>query len=488
MSTTTTAPDLVVQVRHASKTYGPTRALSAIDLDIRAGDIVGVVGHNGAGKSTLMRLLAGIEPTDSGTVSVAGRSKSARGGFPGARMAYQETNLANELSVGDNAYLSAVGSPRGARWRKHAEERILSRLDEMFPGHGIRAATWVGDLSLAQRQMVEIARATLDDDLRLLILDEPTESLTGGATEALYDAVRRMSAAGVAVILISHRIREVLEVAHRVVVLRDGAVASEHAAAGLTEDDVLRAMGGSDVEIVLPVTGAVSIDVPIVAEVPARDARTGTARPIQARRGEVVGLAGIAGQGQEVILAALWNARERARRRVKKAYVPGDRQRSGILPLWNVADNLNITAMRSLGRWGLRNTAAEREVVDRWVHLLNVRGGVEAQMAGLSGGNQQKVIVARAFASDAELVLLDDPFRGVDVHTKNDLYRLIRDEAARGRTVVWYSSENAEMRHCDRVYVVRAGRIAAELRGQEINEERIIAESFVIADDEEVAE
>jgi ribose transport system ATP-binding protein len=491
MSTTTPSDaavqDPVVQVRDASKTYGPTRALTAIDLDVRPGDVVGVVGHNGAGKSTLMRILAGIEPTDTGSVTVAGRTKPTRGGFPGARMAYQETNLANELSVGDNAYLSAIGSRGGAGWRKRAEVRIIDRLDEMFPGHGIAATTWVGDLTLAQRQMVEIARATLDDDLRLLILDEPTESLTGGATEALYDAVRRMSATGVAVILISHRIREVLGVASRVVVLRDGTVASEHPVEGLTEDAVLRAMGGSDVEVELPVTGSISTEVPVLAEVPARDARTGKDRPIKARRGEVIGLAGIAGQGQEDVLAAFWAHRETRGEKVEKAYVPGDRQRSGILPLWDVADNLGITAMRSVARWGFRNIAAENTTIKHWVDVLRVRGGAEAQMTGLSGGNQQKVIVARAFASDAELVLLDDPFRGVDVHTKNDLYRLIRDEAATGRTVVWYSSENAEMRHCDRVYVLRAGRIAAELRGPEISEERIIAESFVTVSDEEVA-
>jgi ribose transport system ATP-binding protein len=487
MSTTTSAADPVVTVRDASKTYGPTRALTGIDLDVRPGDVVGVVGHNGAGKSTLMRLLAGIEPTDTGSVSVAGRTKPVRGGFPGARMAYQETNLANELTVADNAHISAVGSTGGPGWRKRAEQRIAERLDDMFPGHGIRTSSWVGDLTLAQRQMVEIARATLDDDLRLLILDEPTESLTGGATDELYDAVRRMSASGVAVILISHRIREVLGVAHRVVVLRDGTVASEHPVEGLTEDDVLRAMGGSDVEVELPVTGTVSTDVQVVAEVPARDARTGKDRPIRARSGEVIGLAGIAGQGQEDVLAAFWAVKRSQGERLRKAYVPGDRQRSGILPLWDVADNLGITAMRSFSRGGLRDLGAERRTIRHWVDLLRVRGGADAQMTGLSGGNQQKVIVARAFASDADLVLLDDPFRGVDVHTKNDLYKLIRDEAATGRTVVWYSSENAEMRHCDRVYVLRANRVASELRGPDITEERIIADSFVTVSDEEVA-
>ena len=200
---------------------------------------------------------------------------------------------------------------------------------------------------------------------------------------------------------------------------------------------------------------------------------------IIARKGEVIGLAGIAGQGQEEVLDRLWRAnRGDVEVSAERAYVPGDRQRSGILPLWDVAANLSITALPNLARRGIRQFDQEDALVTRWVDLLKVRGGARAAITGLSGGNQQKVIVARAFASDADVILLDDPFRGVDMHTKAELYQLIRTEAGKGRTIVWYSSENSEMQHCDRAYVLRANRIAGELHGAQITDERIISLSF----------
>jgi ribose transport system ATP-binding protein len=350
----------------------------------------------------------------------------------------------------------------------------------------------VGDLTLGQRQMVEIARATLDTDLRLLILDEPTESLTRDTTAKLYAYVAKVAEEGVAVLLISHRIQEVLASVDRVVVLKDGHVTSTHPVEGLTEDAVLTAMGGSlaapvavtDDTMGMPVEGKGDV----VATLAARTARTGDPYEMRIREGEVVGLAGIAGQGQEEILQRLWKGSSRDDTvSASRAFVPGDRQKSGILPLWTVGENLGVTAMRTLSKLGLRDREAEQRTISEWVDALRIKGGADALMTGLSGGNQQKVIVARAFASSAEIVLLDDPFRGVDVHTKTDLYALIRREAANGRTIVWYSSENAEMRHCDRVYVLRAGRVAAELKGNQISEDRIISESFADVSEEAAA-
>jgi ribose transport system ATP-binding protein len=209
----------------------------------------------------------------------------------------------------------------------------------------------------------------------------------------------------------------------------------------------------------------------------------GRASEITASKGEVVGLAGIAGQGQEMALDQLWHGSGDVVVSEDRAYVPGDRQKSGIFPLWNVAANLTISAMPGLGRRGIRQIEKESRLVTNWVNLLKIRGGAHAAIAGLSGGNQQKVIVARAFASDADTILLDDPFRGVDVHTKVELYQLIRTEASKGRTIIWYSSENSEMQHCDRAYVLRAGRIAGELHGAEISDERIISMSFAESKD-----
>ncbi|MEU2598882.1 sugar ABC transporter ATP-binding protein [Streptomyces hirsutus] len=485
----------VIVATNVSRTYGRTHALAGTNLTVHAGEVLGLVGHNGAGKSTLMRVLAGLEGCDEGAVTVLGREVPAgtrprEQDFRGIRMAYQETSLCPDLTVAENIWLSSRrGLPR-LRWRRAAAEAVRLRLDEIFPGHGISPRDRVEDLSIAQRQMAEIARASLASPLNLLILDEPTESLGPDAARSLYAYVRTVTARGGSVLLISHRIREVLSVADRVAVMRDGSVVEDLPAHGLGEDDVLLLMGAETA--VRGATGAnppaaprnaPRADAPVVAELRGATGAGLNGVGLRIGKGEVVGLAGLAGQGQQQVLERLWRpVRRDTVVHGTRAYVPGDRQRSGVLPLWTVAENLTISAMRTIARHGIRRPVHETAVAGDWVRRLSIRGGADAAMADLSGGNQQKVIVARAFASAADTVLLDDPFRGVDIHTKTDLYGLIRAEAAQGRSVVWYSSENAEMAHCDRVYVFRAGKVVAELVGPEISEERIIAVSFAEGD------
>ncbi|MFO1150515.1 MAG: sugar ABC transporter ATP-binding protein [Alsobacter sp.] len=471
----------VVTVRQAVKSYGTTRALSGVDLDIFAGEVFGVVGHNGAGKSTLMRVLTGLTSVDSGQVDIAGRTEPGPEGYPGVRMAFQEGSLAPELTVKENVFLSSSRCFPRWRWHGSASDAAARTLDEIFPGHAIGPDDFVDDLALADRQRVEIARAAISVGLRLLILDEPTESLSGDAVVNLYNYVRKLRAQGVAIVLVSHRLKEVLSVCDRVAVMKDGAVVALHRGADVTEHDLFVAMGGEEAssqeqdskpsaEEQTGRTPAVCLPMKTV---------DGAESAIVASTGEVVGLAGIAGQGQEDVLQRLWRARAgEGGPGGTRAYVPGDRQRSGIFPLWDVARNLTITALPGLARNGVRQIGRETALVKTWVNRLQIRGGAQAAITELSGGNQQKVIVARAFASSAGTILLDDPFRGVDVHTKGELYQLIRTEAEKGRIIIWYSSENAEMQHCDRVYVLRAGRIAGELQRQGITDERIIAMSF----------
>ncbi|QEW04930.1 ATP-binding cassette domain-containing protein [Microbacterium lushaniae] len=213
---------------------------------------------------------------------------------------------------------------------------------------------------------------------------------------------------------------------------------------------------------------------------PGRNGRAhhGEGVPFVVQPGEIIGLAGLAGHGQDALLRRLWTSARGVTVAKRRAYVPGDRQTSGIFPLWSVAENLTVSASRQLSSGGVIRSARKRALADEWVQRLSVKGGARAPITSLSGGNQQKVLVARAFATDAALVLLDDPFRGVDVATKNELYALMRVEASRGRSIVWYSTENSEMAHCDRVYVFRSGRIVSELAGDDITEDRIIADSF----------
>ena len=479
MTTENSTP--LVRVTNVIKTYGATLALSGVTLDVNAGEVLGIVGHNGAGKSTLMRALCGIERPTSGSIEIEGKVPTVKGTYAGVRLAYQEGSLAPELTVKENVYLSAANWMPKWRWHAPAAEMSAQRLNEIFPNNSISPADFVDDLPLADRQMVEISRATITNNLRLLILDEPTESLSGSAVDHLYDYVRKLRAQKLGIVLVSHRLKEILGVCDRVAVMKDGAVVSTHLASEVTERDLFMAMGG---EVTVAETGEDKDNTerdpsrPVSVQIPMKDFE-GADTEIYACKGEVIGLAGIVGQGQEEVLARLWNGiSSDVKVDAKRAYVPGDRQRSGIFPLWNVASNLTLTALSDLAERGLRQRDKEDALVKKWVELLKVRGGAEAAITGLSGGNQQKVIVARAFASDADTILLDDPFRGVDIHTKSELYQLIRDEAQAGRTIVWFSSENSEMRHCDRAYVLRAGRVAAALHGSEITDERIIAMSF----------
>ena len=463
-----------------TKTYGSTTALSGIDISVERGEILGLVGHNGAGKSTLMRVLAGREQPDTGHISwhAGGAWTQKTAAAAGVRMIYQELALCPDLTVAENIALSDR-SARGWSWRRRAERDIAEVLDEVFPGHGVSIVRRTSDLSMAQRQMVEIARALCTPHVSMLILDEPTESLSVNATRQLYAHLRRLTERGVSMVLISHRMQEVLAAADRIAVMKDGRIVDVVAAEETDEDALLAAMGGevrADTATMRRVTTGGDADV-LSDGMVARLAGTGR-EDVVVQAGEIVGLAGLAGHGQDALLARLWTNARGATVAPRRAYVPGDRQTSGIFPLWSVADNLTVSATRRLAVGGVIRSAQKRRLAAEWVDRLRVKGGAKAPITSLSGGNQQKVLVARAFATDAALVLLDDPFRGVDVSTKNELYALMRVEASRGRSIVWYSTENSEMAHCDRVYVFRSGRIVSELVGDEITEDRIIADSF----------
>ncbi|WP_172891470.1 ATP-binding cassette domain-containing protein [Cohaesibacter sp. ES.047] len=485
MANNTNAKKLLVRVENLIKTYGPTVALSGVNLMMPPGEVLGIVGHNGAGKSTLMRALCGIENPTSGVVEINGQAKRKKNGFRGVRMSFQEGSLALELMVKENILLSSVQWMPKWRWHKPAADLVMERLDEIFPDHTIAATDFVDDLPLADRQMVEISRATITDDLSLLILDEPTESLSGSAVDYLYDYVRKLRSEGMGIILVSHRLSEILSVSDRVAVMKDGAIVSVHTARDVTERDLFMAMGGEVTKVQeASRTQSLDDDRPFSVRVPMQDVN-GRPAELYAKKGDVIGLAGIVGQGQQDVLSRLWRRRNDDVTVSAKgiAYVPGDRQRFGIFPLWDVAANLIISAQSGLAKNGVRQVDKEKALVTKWVDMLKIRGGAKAQITGLSGGNQQKVIVARAFASEADTILLDDPFRGVDIHTKSELYQLIRSEAERGRTIIWFSSENSEMQHCDRAYVLRAGRVAGELQGTDITDEHIIAMSFAEAEE-----
>jgi ribose transport system ATP-binding protein len=371
---------------------------------------------------------------------------------------------------------------RGFGWRSRAERLIRGKLDEIFPGHDIDCGRMVSTLSIAERQMVEIATAFSETDAkaRLVILDEPTSSLDASLSGQLLGYVRRFVAAGGAAVLISHILGEVLATADRVVVMKDGRVVAERSAGEFSTEGLVAAMGSvvrardanrpqRDISGLAPV---------LSQRAPAEE----HAIDFEAYPGEIVGLAGLGGHGQTRTLVSLFMDRTSdwvLRRSNRVAFVAGDRHVDGNLPLWSILRNMTITLLTDITRFGLVDERAESEFAQRWRERIDVRTqNLDNPILSLSGGNQQKVLFARALATGAPIVLMDDPMRGVDIGTKQEVYSMLRAEADRGRTFVWYSTETDEVCQCDRVYVFREGRIVAELKGAEVTEERILAASF----------
>ncbi|MDR3095672.1 MAG: sugar ABC transporter ATP-binding protein [Paraburkholderia sp.] len=484
----------LIALRGIGKTFGRVKALAGIDFDFRAGECVGIAGHNGAGKSTLMAVLTGVFAPDEGRIAIAGREvrhydpNVAR--EQGVRCVFQELSLCANLSIAEN--MSIVHPElRGRAWRRRATQLMLEQLDAIFPGHGLRGHELIADLSLTQRQMVEIARAftVMRDPVRLVILDEPTSSLDAHTAAQLLAFIASVSERGIATILISHMLGEIERAAQRVLVMRDGRVAAVLPRERITQKAIIHAMGQHvDVEAAAPGGRESRPDAAADSATGAPGYRwalgPGAHTQIDAPRGEVIGFAGLAGQGQSEALLAIYEMAARSREPI--AFVAGDRARDGVFPLWSIAQNLDLRWLldrRGGARWlplpRVIDRRAARVLAGQWRERMGIRGAQPgAGILALSGGNQQKVLFARALASDAQLILMDDPTRGVDIGTKHDLYRLVRAEAARGRTFIWYTTENDEFAYCDRTYVFRAGRVTRSLAAHECNEQALLAASF----------
>ncbi|HWK65285.1 MAG TPA: sugar ABC transporter ATP-binding protein [Rhizobiaceae bacterium] len=481
----------LVHLDSVAKSFGAVRALSSVDFRIDAGQCVGLVGHNGAGKSTLMHILAGTLGTDTGRILIEGTDSTGRydvstAGAHGIRCVFQELSLCPNLSVAENARIMHRGL-KGFGWRRRAAALILARLDAIFPGHGIDPDAIVGDLSIARRQMVEIARAfsVSDNRVKLVILDEPTSSLDAILAGQLLAYVRNFVSEGGAVVLISHLLGEILSTADRIVVMRDGRVVADRPAGDFHRNSLVETMGSMMREETRP-GAAVSKRTNGGARVHASPARQSDGRTLTAHRGEIVGLAGLGGHGQTEMLFRIFEGASRRMTGVTVtepvAVVAGDRQADGVFPLWSITGNMSIASLRTMTRHALIDPSRERAMAEEWRRRIAIRtDDIDNPLLSLSGGNQQKVLFARALGSPASIILMDDPMRGVDIGTKQEVYAMLRTEAERGRTFLWYTTEMDELRHCDHVYVFREGRIVADLPRSELTEERVLQSSFEAA-------
>ncbi|MCE9605796.1 MAG: sugar ABC transporter ATP-binding protein [Planctomycetia bacterium] len=493
----------LLRMQGISKRFGATRALSDVSLEVAAGEVMALIGENGAGKSTLMKVLAGAHPPDDGAMSLCGKPfepatpHAAR--LAGVAMIYQELTLAPDLSVVENVMLGQERSKLG--WIDQGEQRRLVRDALAKLGHAdLPLERPVRALSTALRQVVEIARA-LVQQAKLVVFDEPTSSLTRHDSAQLFRVIKAMKAQGIGVVYISHFLEEIREVADRYTVLRDGRTVGSGSLAGVDERTIVSLMVGRSVEELFP-------QVPHSPGEPLLEVRNLSGRRIPQdvsftlHRGEILGISGLVGAGRTELMrliAALdpatsgsvrirqapSPANPHARLKAGVGLVAEDRKQEGLSQLQSIEENLTLSRLRSYAKFGWLDLGRKRERSAHWMGRLQVKARDPAQRIGeLSGGNQQKVAIARVLHQEADILLLDEPTRGIDVGTKSEIYRLMGEVAAEGKGIVFVSSYLPElMAMCDRIAVMSRGRLREIRPTREWTEESIMARSVSLDDD-----
>jgi ABC-type sugar transport system ATPase subunit len=495
-----TAPEPpVLQITGLSKSFGATRALNDAALDINPGEIHALVGQNGSGKSTLIKTLAGYHTPDPGSAALIGGEPFDLGHTvpDGLRFVHQDLGLVLELNAMDNLALHG-GFARGAagrvRWREQEQQtrRVLARFGVDLDIHRpLAAATPV------ERTVVAIAAALQGwhGGRGVLVLDEPTAVLPHDEVERLFAMVREVRSAGTSVLYVSHRLDEIFELADRVTVLRGGRVIATHQVADLDAGRLASLMVGEEVDPDYRAPVAARPDAPVVLE--ARDVHGRWLRGVDldVHRGEILGIAGLAGAGVlELPYVIAGSAQHAVSGRIRLPdqsaewtdaadardlgipLVPADRTREGIVAEFAVSENLSLSVLARLGRRGRLDARAEADFVARWTQRLGVvTAGPDAPISTLSGGNQQKVVVARCLARDPAVLVLCEPTAGVDIGTRVAIYDLIAELARNGLTVLVSSSDAGDvLAMCTRVVVLRSGRVAAELGGDGLTEHALV--------------
>ncbi len=494
------------------KRFPGVQALDDVSLELREGELLGLIGENGAGKSTLIKILAGICPPDEGRLFWRGeavRIDSVQDSLRlGIGVIHQELNLAANISVAENIYLGRQPSRWG--WLGVVDRRRLHAMayEQLAKLHlAIPAGTRLGRLTIGRRQLVEIAKA-LSLDAKVLVFDEPTSSLSDGEAAALFEVIRLMKRRGVGILYVSHRLAEVAELADRVQILRDGKTAGFLSGREIEHDRMVRLMVGRDVGRYYPhqrrrASGPAVLR---VRDLVLTDGNRGARRPVAShdgtprglsfdlRAGEIVGFAGLVGAGRSELARAVFgidpirsgtieldgravrigDARSAIRHGL--GLVPEDRKQQGLILDMAITPNITLPGLCDYGRMGLLNGRREREVAVWGSREFGIRASSLAQkVRTLSGGNQQKVVLAKWLALRPRVLILDEPTRGVDIGCKSEIYTLMSELAGQGVAIWMISSEMEELlAMSDRVIVMHEGRIAGELAGDDIREERIM--------------
>ncbi|RKR03266.1 monosaccharide ABC transporter ATP-binding protein (CUT2 family) [Kushneria sinocarnis] len=498
------APDeVVLSARHVAKSFGSVHALKSVNFDIHRGRVTTLFGENGAGKSTLMKILSGVIQPSSGEIILDGRPVSFASTVDAQRhgisIIHQELSLAPNLSVRDNIFMGReLGGPGGVNYAEEARQTkaLMAELDEP-----IDPLTPVEDLRLGQQQIVEIARA-LSVNSRILIMDEPTSALSASEVEVLFRVIRDLKARGVSIVYISHHLEEALTITDHAVVLRDGTMTAHGRRDEIDLEWIVRNMVGENFDLGSPPTGhrmgevALSLEDISIADVAVPERSVVDHLSLQVRAGEIVCIYGLMGAGRtellecaagrvpmsggRVVLEGVDVSQLSIAERIARGLVlvPEDRQRDGLVQTMSVGQNLSLASIGAFTRWLMTSSRREQGVIRESIGNVHIKtDGPEASIGSLSGGNQQKVVIGKMLATHPQVVLLDEPSRGIDIGAKAEVFRLLAEGASKGLAVVFSTSELGEcLSVAHRVVVMSRGRIAAEF-GADVTREEIMAAS-----------
>ncbi|WP_025658544.1 sugar ABC transporter ATP-binding protein [Rhizobium sp. IBUN] len=496
----------LLRMEGISKRYGGVIALNEADIAIRPGAIHAVLGENGAGKSTLIKIMAGVTAPDDGRMLLDGKAVSfsspAVANAAGIVSVFQELSLIPDLSVADNIVISNPPTRFGMIDRG-AQRRIAEEALSRAGAFDIHPSSLVKDLPLSRRQMVEIAKA-LARSPRLMILDEATSALSKSDVDKVFSVLKRLRSEGLALVYISHRMHEIAELADDCTVFRNGRSIESYKAGTKTDQQVVELMIGREYKSVFPAKPGVEISRPPVLSCSGLcwgDRLTDIT--FDARPGEIVGVGGLDGQGQRELLLALFGVlrdvrgdvridgrsvrltspKEAKSQATSIALIPEDRKTEGLMLPMTVRENLSIAALGSVSRKGVIDRGAEAACVNELLKLLAIKAAnIDMPVSNLSGGNQQKVVIAKWLMNQPRIILLNDPTRGIDVGTKQEIYQLLRKLADGGAAIIFYSTDYDELIGCcDRVLVMYDGTIASMLEGDNINERALIGSALNIA-------
>ncbi|BDF34504.1 ribose import ATP-binding protein RbsA [Lachnospiraceae bacterium] len=496
------------EMKQITKCFDKVTAIKDIDFEIYAGEVHALMGENGAGKSTLMKILYGYYSRTSGDVKVSGKevhfNSTHDAEAAGIGMVPQEIDLFPELTVTENLF---VGRKRPRkRWGGFDTGKMQEEAREVFEKLDVNldVASQVKHLSVANCQMIEIARALIRQ-AKVIIFDEPTASLTDRETERLFKVIQELKEAGVGVVYISHRLEEIFRICDRITVLRDGRWVASDVISEFSQDKLVKLMVGRPLSQLFT-RGKSRIGKTVLSvEGLSSDGRFADVS-FEIREGEVVGMAGLIGAGRSEIGQALFGvlpvtsgnvkihgeevhikSPEDAMRK-KIVYLPEERRSQGLILPMSIGSNISLASLGSLTKYGFINYKKEKEISDRYIHTLSIRGAsVDKPVSQLSGGNQQKVVVSKIMVREPEILILDEPTRGIDIGAKSEIYKLIDELAGQGKAILLISSELPEvLSMSDRILVMHEGKLTGEFDKEEATQEKIGLAASGVADGRQI--